>query len=127
MIIKAWRDEISLMEDNIPAVSCYYSIFRVKGSARLKPKISLPCYYVTQEGDSGEHELSIREDVKKICRYRTRRTSEGSSVSRNVRVWRIYGKKGVNVPFHSVYRRAKRDELIIDFCETFLPTFAIYR
>lgn len=76
MIIKAWRDEISLMEDNIPAVSCYYSIFRVKGSARLKPKISLPCYYVTQEGDSGEHELSIRGDVKKICRYRTRRREQ---------------------------------------------------
>lgn len=30
MIIKAWHDEISLMEDNIPSmVSYYYSIFRV--------------------------------------------------------------------------------------------------
>lgn len=83
MIIKAWRDEISLMEDNIPAsVSCYYSIFRVKGSARLKPKISLayyhplPCYYVAGRQATAEARIIDKGDTMMERRTRKKRKKE---------------------------------------------------
>lgn len=126
MIIKAWRDEISLMEDNIPAsVSCYYSIFRVKGSARLKPKISLayyhplPCYYVAGRQATAEARIIDKGDTMMERRTRKKGKKKIQEKGRRERM-ELYGeygqKKRVNVPFG--LPMGERGELIIDFSET---------
>lgn len=107
-------------------MSYYYSIFRVKGSARFKTKnfpclllSPYPCYYVAGRQATAEARRARiiddgeMEDVKKkiISRYRRK----GESVSRNV-VQRKEKSK-CSVPF-GFTDGSERGELIIDFSGT---------
>lgn len=111
-------------------MSYYYSIFRVKGSARFKTKnfpclllSPYPCYYVAGRQATAEARRARiiddgeMEDVKKkiISRYRRKGERERESVSRNV-VQRKEKSK-CSVPF-GFTDGSERGELIIDFSGT---------